>query len=645
MQFDNIQINNFLSVLDARIDLAGQGLVAIIGENHDDTSAISNGAGKSTIADALFWCLYGETARQLTGDDVVNEASGSGARVQINCADGLDTWRISRYRKYPKLKNALTVEHWNAATSEWDDQTKGTMSMTQKWIEGIIGASKAVFIAAVYSGQEAMPDIPRMTDKELKAIIEEASGTDMLASAAELAREKLRAAQSVVSNAQIQMDRAFAIVERQKVASDDAAHRSVEWVNGRKTVINSAERSCVEALASLDGAKNAFDQADLDSILAGVEDTEKSITAVSGEQVEERRLGALASAAASKAAASLSAAQRLVSELRAAKDRVLSIEDVVGQPCGSCNKVYETKDIEAAKQLALKHQGETATKYIAAKAVAETDQKDAVAHAQTLERYRAGMTDVTVAQHKLQGLRREQTYQEALKRKISEAQAVVDRAKEALAREKAEKNPFVALVERTKKELEVCTGDHKRLIAEHGEAVVLQEYAEAVWSVFAPAGVRAHILDIVTPYLNERTAHYLGSLSDGAIEAFWTTLTLSKDGKNLQEKFSVGVEKKAAGAGFNKLSGGEKRKVRLACALAVQDLVASRAAKPIQLWIGDEIDEALDAAGLERLMTVLEEKARDRGSVLVISHNDIRDYARSTWKVIKSGDVSTVHVV
>lgn len=62
---------------------------------------------------------------------------------------------------------------------------------------------------------------------------------------------------------------------------------------------------------------------------------------------------------------------------------------------------------------------------------------------------------------------------------------------------------------------------------------------------------------------------------------------------------------------FQTLSG-EKRKVRIACSLALQDLVSNRASKNIDLFIGDEIDDALDTAGLERLMGILESKARER---------------------------------
>ena len=63
------------------------------------------------------------------------------------------------------------------------------------------------------------------------------------------------------------------------------------------------------------------------------------------------------------------------------------------------------------------------------------------------------------------------------------------------------------------------------------------------------------------------------------------------------------------------------------------------------LWIGDEIDDAVDDAGLERLMTVLEEKAKEKGTVLIISHNPIRDWVRQHVIVRKRGGLSEMEGV
>jgi DNA repair exonuclease SbcCD ATPase subunit len=152
--------------------------------------------------------------------------------------------------------------------------------------------------------------------------------------------------------------------------------------------------------------------------------------------------------------------------------------------------------------------------------------------------------------------------------------------------------------------------------------------------VFSPTGARGQILDEVTPYLNDKTATYLATLSDGNLRATWTTMIPNAKGE-LREKFGVTVENATGGKSFGLLSGGEKRKVRIATALALQDLVATRASKKIELFIGDEIDNALDPAGIERLMTILEEKARERGSVFMISHSDLKQWISQQLTVIK----------
>ena len=103
-------------------------------------------------------------------------------------------------------------------------------------------------------------------------------------------------------------------------------------------------------------------------------------------------------------------------------------------------------------------------------------------------------------------------------------------------------------------------------------------------------------------------------------------------------KFNISVTKTGSSKSFQTLSGGEKRKVRIACSLALQDLVASRASKNIELFIGDEIDDALDTAGLERLMGILEAKARERGTVMIISHKEMKSWFRETITVeVKEG--------
>jgi len=171
MKFDKITINNFLGIGEIEANLADRGLVLIQGDNRDDSSQNSNGAGKSSVADAVCWCLYGVTARGLAGDSVVNETSGKNCLVQLNISEGeSDEFVITRHRKHKTGKNRLSV------SKDGIDLTKGTDKLTQELVNDIIGSSAEVFCAAVYAGQDNMPSLPELTDKFLEAVNRRSSG-------------------------------------------------------------------------------------------------------------------------------------------------------------------------------------------------------------------------------------------------------------------------------------------------------------------------------------------------------------------------------------------------------------------------------------------------------------------------------------
>ena len=67
--FKHITLHNFQSYADVSIDLENKGFCAVIGKNlckHDN--ALSNGAGKSVIFEAIIYALTGSTSRGVTSN-------------------------------------------------------------------------------------------------------------------------------------------------------------------------------------------------------------------------------------------------------------------------------------------------------------------------------------------------------------------------------------------------------------------------------------------------------------------------------------------------------------------------------------------------------------------------------------------------
>lgn len=655
MKFTTLKIQNFLAIGEAELSLDNLGLVMVAGENADETSADSNGSGKSSLADAISWCLWGTTARGVTGDEVVNTAAGKDTMVDMTILDEDETFRVVRYRKHSKFKNQLQIYRLNAA-GDWDDLTKGTNTLTQKQIERLLGCSEEVFNAAVYSGQEQMPDIPRMTDRQLKTLVEQAAGVDVLTNAYDIARKRYAVKAQARSAAQIEYDRAVMRHTDASANLNRLSDQSSQWATDQETKVATLKQRTLDAKTDFELGKQELDPVAEQGVRDTIAEVEQRIASVNEERQREQVLASDLSKAQSalvtinQRVASLEAS--VVGAKRAVDSAEYDLEQVrtgVGKPCKSCSRPLENDHLAGAIQAAQGRLDDANTNHttaidtLAGVQVRIPAVEKLIAGAQaSLDQHRASMTDVSSEATRLASLRRDLEIIERAKQEVDRLRQMARRAAEAWQEAANAQNPFDAMIATANQDLIDLAAAVATAKQNAADAQLAEEHAQAVVDVYAPAGVRAHRLDEATPYLNERTAHYLGSLADGAIEAFWTTLTETKTKGELREKFSVTVEKAGSAPSFNALSGGEKRKVRLACALALQDLVATRATKSLSLWVGDEVDDALDAAGLERLMGVLEEKARDRGTVLIVSHNDIRDFARKTITVKKAGGRATV---
>jgi DNA repair exonuclease SbcCD ATPase subunit len=643
MLVTHLTIENFGPIANTVLHLDGRGLTNIEGVNNDDPSADSNGSGKSTLPDALYWALFNETARGVSGDDVISNFTGKDCLVAVRLKDGDTTYDIERWRKKKgkgKPSGVSLIQTNPDGTTL--DLTKGTDKLTQPEIERVLGCSKEVFTKAVYSGQEAMPDLPNMTDKAIKELVEEAAGIEILTRAYELAKKHRLAKEKDETDANRNLQEAERRHGDAVTNLSNITQQRDAWDAGQAPRINRQEIAEADAAAATSRAVGERDKIDRKALDTRLADLQASVSAVSSEQTTLTAFARKVSVASSTATVAKTKLASKMTELRNAKAHLENFDNKVGTPCRECGKAYEEGDIAGAKKIAQTRVTELADEARVLAADAQMAEKAVVEEQAAHDAYKATMTDLTKTMAEIRMTQNDIQSWDLLNNAVLAADRNHQSIRAELERLRTETNPYSGMVagaEKTVTDRLTEAGDKKKLLEEAQKAASIANGAVAA---FGPTGVRAYVLDTVTPYLNSRTSHYLGTLSDGRISAIWTTIATNAKGE-LVEKFCIEVEKAGTGGKtFKALSGGEKRKVRLACALALQDLVGSRANKPIDLWIGDEIDDALDPAGLERLMAVLEEKAREKGTVLIISHNSLSDYIRETTTVTMDGGKSTV---
>lgn len=109
IKFKNINIENFLSIGEASIDFSNNGYTLVKGiNNNKDDLATSNGSGKSSLFEAICWCLTGETIRGIRSD-ISNINTDGGAYVELNLEVSGDIWKIIRTKDHKQYRTNLKL--------------------------------------------------------------------------------------------------------------------------------------------------------------------------------------------------------------------------------------------------------------------------------------------------------------------------------------------------------------------------------------------------------------------------------------------------------------------------------------------------------------------------------------------------------
>ena len=640
MKIGTVKIEGFMAIGSAALGLTDRGLVLIQGENCDDASAKSNGSGKSTLPDALSWCLYGVTARGESGDDIINNTRKT-ASVITDLIDGDDLYRVSRYRKDKKHKNHVVLEKINGIGTV--DLSLSSDKETQLRINQIVGCDVDVFNAAIYQGQECIPDMPNMTDKEIKNLIEQAAGISVLEDCYKIALFEKNEKEKLLDRLDSANEVATQNLTQAKTDLKDAKEKSGDWEVDQKVKVEAAKTSEDAALARKQTADESLAKAEAkvptinksiakhktvleekvgcDSVLKDLRDTEH-------EQSTTVRLAQ-------------GNVDRVERGIKQNETQLATVNERIGTDCSACGKPIEEVDLASVKAGIQMVIDQKKTELVTAEETIELEQTALEGCAARADEYEANMPDYSDTNLRLGKCELVLAKIETVRVEAKGFENTWTMAINHSAEVTTTANPYTAGLTAARQKLKQAKENALEAQKSLGDQVDVVRLAISTMEVYSPAGVRAHILDHVTPFLNSRTAHYLSAMSDGNLSAEWSTVSFTKKG-DMREKFSIQVSNMTGGKKFGLQSGGEKRKVRLSCAMALQDVVSGRATKPIELFMADEIDDALDDAGLERLMGLLEEKARERGTVLVISHRSLSDWIRDVAIVRKEGGVATI---
>lgn len=174
IKFKNIKIRNFLSIGYGEINLINNGFTLINGINNNPLdNTTSNGVGKSSIPEALTWCILGDTIRGTK--NVVNKYSPGGTCVELNFDIDKDNYKIIRYKDDKTFGTNLKI-----FINDVDKSGKGIRDTEKILCEYLPDLNTQLLGSVVVLGQGLPQRFTNNTPSGRKEVLEKLSKSDFM---------------------------------------------------------------------------------------------------------------------------------------------------------------------------------------------------------------------------------------------------------------------------------------------------------------------------------------------------------------------------------------------------------------------------------------------------------------------------------
>jgi DNA repair exonuclease SbcCD ATPase subunit len=633
MKFGYLVIENFFRVKAMTINLVDPGLFAVLGKNED--TGESNEAGKSTIFEALCWCLWGRYAAggARAGDEVVNPEVGKNCYVCLEIWDGENRYLIIRTRMHEQHGNILSIEKENLEGRDYKENialTARNVKSTTKLIEDILGMNYETFVRGYYFPQEGVQSFGFMTDGGLKEFfLTELLDLSWIKDAHEKAKahhkdllEELRNIDTGREHASSRLEG----LETQLVTLNLKGNYWKEERNEKLKELGKEIRSEKEKLELI--------QENSEAIGKKIEEIERSI-AVLGADRDWNVILVKCESKYLKYVADVSSLEPKVEALKAEIEectlQLEQIDDLPGTNCNECGSLLDHSHLKFVKPKLVQRSRDLKSKW---EALMISDGKYG-------DSYQTKVRERDALEKEIEGLKKKIEKQKEndkqiveLKSKLSSLenaanvefiQRTIDDRKKQMVKKAKEKNPYIELFEDVATKIKETNNKIVEFDDQHDGTSTASLDAEFWVEAFSAQGIQSFVLDSVTHQLNRLIASYLVELSDGRISARFSTVTQNASGE-WREKFKLEINNMDGGNSYVSLSGGAKRRVDVAVALAVSEYKRSHTLKELEFLVLDEATSGMDQYWTERFVTLLKNRLTNSAKYF-ITHQQLN----SSW--------------
>jgi DNA repair exonuclease SbcCD ATPase subunit len=222
--FEKIRWKNFLSTGNqfTELDFTLNATNLIIG---------TNGAGKSTVLDALTFSLFGKPFRKINKPQLINTVNEKDCRVEVEFSVGKIEWKVVR-----GIKPAIFEIYRNGALL---DQSSAAIDQ-QKWLEQtVLKMNYKSFTQIVILGSSTFVPFMQLPAAHRREVIEDLLDIKIFSSMNTIIKDKIRVIRDEVKTLELKKESLNDKVQMQKNFIEELENRGKENIKDKETSIMS----------------------------------------------------------------------------------------------------------------------------------------------------------------------------------------------------------------------------------------------------------------------------------------------------------------------------------------------------------------------------------------------------------------------
>lgn len=615
IKFKRLLIDNFLSIGHGEITLENKGYTLIEGINNNiNDNAQSNGAGKSSIFNALCFALTGETIQGISSNlkNIYNEGD---MKVELNFSIDSNNYKIIRGRDN-KDKAFL-----NLYVNDENKSGKTLRESEEQLNKYIPGLTSELLGEVIIIGQGMPHKFSNNTPSGRKEILEKLSNNDvMLLDIKERVEKRL----NVLTEKKTNLTTTKTTLETKK-----SLYTKQKEENERK--LEELKKSSTRDFnKEIEECQNKIKELELEQTKLKKEIDEKEENYFLNNQVNINVIGEKNKKLSEEESTFKQYNDPIVKELNEAKANLISLNKEINRLssitdiCPTCHqKIQGVHKPDLTEQY---KEQENLNNLI--KELTEKDNKQK-------EAYKLNCKDIEDETKKeldnlQESLNKQKKEIDVLKNNYNNVSNEINKQQNTLNTLKRDRDVLTSKIEEiaksienTKNDLELISSD---LLYNIKDIEDIQNHLDVVNKIntYIKRDFRGVLLSNVISYINLKSKEY-------AKEIFGNeNIEFMLSGNNIDIKYS--------NKPLDNLSGGEQQKVDLIIQFAIRSMMQEYTGFNSNIIVLDEILDNLDSKGCDEVLNFITNKLSDIESIFIISHHadSLNISNDSTIKVIKN---------